>query len=1517
MTAGPDKDERVGPEGPDDRDSAIAPENPTGDPWWALRITLLYTAFAALWILLSDKLLGLWLDAPTQQVLASTVKGWVFVAVTAALLFALLRRGARRAAPVTRERPLWREIGLPVGLVGIVTLALVVGVAGYLYQGEAEQHRQRMSAVAELKAQQVEVWIDERLLSAGLHASSFPQAELYQRWKEDGDLDARDQLFLRLRQFADAGRFASVSLLGPDGQLLWSLDYQGHPVVFEDSVRQQVLALARSDSVGFVGPYLDAFGEAHLDFVATLPLETDEKPVVVLHTGIDDFLSPRLRDWPLPSRSGEIVLFRRDGSDIVFLTPLAGVSEEPLARRPADDQRLLAAQLIRGATDALEFVSGVDYRDVPVSGVGRAIAGTDWYLLAKVDSSEQIASSVRSLAWVVFAGALFFLAFSASLYLSRQRRRFAVADAVRHSQSERLRTLRLLEALLESSDDAIYAKDTQGRHLLCNRAAAGFIGRPVAAVLGENDYALFAAEDAERMTEIQRRVIEEERTITGEETLAMPDGSRIFLTTRSPLRDEHNRVIGVVGISRDVTERAREQEALRESAARLQTISDSLPQAYLYEYTYDIEDPRFLSLSANFESVHGLSVDEALRDGSRVLAQVEPGHRGLWQAKQQYSVERLIDFRGEVPFIRADGERRWLLVQSRPQPLDGGRVVWRGVAMDVTERKEAEQQARKLAQAVEQSVDSIVIANLDAEIEYVNAAFERVTGYTRDEVLGQNPSILHSGRTPEQTYEELWKSIPRGETWEGEFCNKRKDGSEYIEWAIIAPLRQPDGRITHYVAVKKDITEQKRVAEELERHREHLEELVEKRTAELRQARLEAEAANAAKSAFLANMSHEIRTPMNAIIGLTHLLRRDGVPPGQVERLDRIDNAGRHLLSIINDILDLSKIEAGRLQLEDTDFHLSAILDNVASIIRDPAREKGLKIEIDPDAVPVWLRGDPTRLRQALLNLAGNAVKFTDSGSIRLCADLLDVNGDDLHVRFTVMDTGVGIPGDQLPRLFRETFAQADPSIARTHGGTGLGLPIVNRLAEMMGGEVGAESTPGEGSTFWFTVHLRRGRGAVPHAPQHYWNEPEAELRERHAGARVLLAEDNIVNQEVAVELLHAVGLSVDVAVNGREAVRLASNRIYDVVLMDVQMPEMDGLEATRAIRKLPGWQSRPILALTANAFEEDRRTCAAAGMNDFVAKPTDPERLYRTLLRWLDRTSTVRAEPPSGGLADADSRASADASSETASGSATFGGSERAAGGPDNADVPGQTEELPDSGSGKPPPARSRPDGTESSGEQVRARVSDAVGLAPGESEREQDARTRPVLDTARGTAALAGNVEKYHALLREFIDRHGRDGSGIRDAWRQGAHREAERVAHALKGAAGSLGFDRLADVSERLHRKLRADDEAAIDNSDLDAIDTELSVAADAVARLDSAPRQDADTEGVDERSLRVWLDELERLLEQGDTDALSLFERNEAALRAELGADLGRLAQSIRSFRFPQALAILRELRCSPS
>lgn len=625
------------------------------------------------------------------------------------------------------------------------------------------------------------------------------------------------------------------------------------------------------------------------------------------------------------------------------------------------------------------------------------------------------------------------------------------------------------------------------------------------------------------------------------------------------------------------------------------------------------------------------------------LNAVHPDCRAQAQEMASQAISRREELNFEWRVNLPEGHIRWLFSRGRPEQDEGGHVVrYIGIVMDISERKqselELEQHRHHLQQLVDRRTADLAKANseLAARSEEISDLYNnapcgyhslspegtilsvndtelKLLGYTRSEFVGRS---ITDFMTPEgrESFHQYFSALKEtGSIRDVEVEYLKKDGTVLSALVGADMVRNAQGWFDHTRSILVDNSERK--AREAELHR--MQEALTQRASE-------AEAATRAKSSFLANMSHEIRTPLNAIIGLTHLVLGAGQPPDQADRLKKIENSGHHLLSIINDILDISKIEAGRIELEHEDFHLSAILDNIQSMIGDQARSKGLRVETDRDSVPVWLRGDATRLRQALLNYAGNAVKFTEQGTISLRAFLLEDHGHDLLVRFEVQDTGIGIPADVLPGLFR-AFEQADVSTTRKYGGTGLGLAITRRLAGLMGGEAGATSTPGEGSLFWLTARLERGHGATPGITPASSENATLLLRQRYRGVRVLLAEDNEINREVAMELLHSVGFDVDTAANGNEAVAMARRTDYALILMDMQMPEKDGLEATRAIRLLPGWENRPIIAMTANVFDEDRRRCEEAGMNDFVVKPVNTEHFFETLLKWLDAGKAAR----------------------------------------------------------------------------------------------------------------------------------------------------------------------------------------------------------------------------------------------------------------------------------------------------
>nr|WP_264180094.1 response regulator [Dechloromonas denitrificans] len=454
---------------------------------------------------------------------------------------------------------------------------------------------------------------------------------------------------------------------------------------------------------------------------------------------------------------------------------------------------------------------------------------------------------------------------------------------------------------------------------------------------------------------------------------------------------------------------------------------------------------------------------------------------------------------------------------------------------------------------------------------------------------------------------------------------RRDTGATWISSFNFAPIRDRNNRIVGAVVTARDITEAKAAEQAIKDLNATLEARIAERTADLEIsnrslviAMQQAETANRAKSAFIANMSHEIRTPLNAINGMAQLIRRSGVAPQQLARLEKIDIASQHLLELINDILDISKIEAGKFAIEAINVNVQSITANVRSILAERAQAKNIKLVIDNAPLPGPLLGDPARLQQGLLNYATNAIKFTAAGTVTLRTRMLANDGDSVLLRFEVEDTGIGIPAETIPRLF-QAFEQADNSTTRQYGGTGLGLAITRKLAKFMGGEAGVESTVGIGSTFWFSARLHIGLAKAEAKPLAV-ADPESVLRNEYAGFSVLIVDDEPINREVAQELLEDTGLLIDTAENGTEAIAKAREANYALILMDMQMPEIDGLEATRQLRASPAYRRTPIIAMTANAYTEDRERCFAAGMNDFLSKPFDPERLYAILVKWLSQ---------------------------------------------------------------------------------------------------------------------------------------------------------------------------------------------------------------------------------------------------------------------------------------------------------
>ncbi|WP_295399955.1 PAS domain-containing protein [uncultured Thiocystis sp.] len=1406
------------------------PERPASRATFStiLTVVLVYAVFAGLWILLSDKAMAWLVVVPAQITLVSTIKGWLFVAVTSLLLYGLLRRLLQPVAPVAEAElpePPHHAMLLPFALLAAAIVILTAGGIAIDVHQRKDGEAARLKTIAELKTRQIADWLNERWDDARFLRASRFGADFDAHWLAGAEPAAAVDLRANLKLFARYNGFQGVLLLNALGEPLWSSD--GAMPTPDPQLVAAVRQSVTDQTVSQFGPYRDHLDRIHLDFLVPLPARDGAPgPVIVLHSDLAAYLYPMLQTWPIPTATGETLLFRRDGDQALYLNELRHRADSALKLRvPITSEHVLAVQALWDQAKLGVLLEGVDYRGMPAIGVVLAVPGSDWFLVAKLNRFELYAGVLNNAVWIGLAGLLALFMTAAGAFLLRQRQQLVFAASLHQSQTDRLRALSLLGAIADGSTDAIFAKDKAGRYLLFNQAATRITGKSAEAVLGRDDGHLFPPDQAEMIRLNDQRVMAGDQSVTFQEPLMTTLGERLFLAIKGPLHDAQCQVIGTFGISRDITDIDQVSRALAdETARRLALIENSRDGILVFD-----QDHRVVETNRSFAEMAGYPAEELIGMHSWDLDAV---------LSEQQVREGFPDFKTagtlfETRHRRKDGSEYDVEVSASGATW-GGRNLVLCICRDIGERKRAEAELDRYSHHLEERVEErtgelrrqtrslralidniphlIWLKDREGRVLAVNRAFSEAVHWPIADLLGKTDFDLWPREMAERyrAEDDEVMASRRQKTVEGPLASQ----AETIFETFKAPILDTDGSVLGTVGFSRDISAQR----EIERISEA--------------ARQAAEAANRAKSAFLANMSHEIRTPMNAIVGLTYLLQRSGVTPEQAVRLNKIESAAHHLLSILNDILDLSKIEAGRLELEQTDFPLMGILDHACSLIADQAQSKGLTIEVDAGDVPPWLHGDPTRLRQTLFNFVGNAVKFTERGTITLRARLLDESDDRLLVRFEVIDTGIGIAPDELPRLF-VPFGQADASTTRKHGGTGLGLAITLRLAQLMGGDAGVESTPGQGSTFWFTARLGRGRGIAPTPCAILSTNTESALRRRAAGARVLLVEDNVINREVAMELLHAVALAVETAANGREAVAMVAANAYDLVLMDVQMPEMDGLEATRTIRAQAGHEAVPILAMTANAFAEDRQACLDAGMNDFVPKPVEPDVLYRALLQWLPGSDARDSDGP-------------------------------------------------------------------------RAVSREGVAWKPWLA-------GVPGLDSLRGLAAVRGQRTIYLRLLRLFAQSHGEDPAALRACLTAGDELGAVRVAHGLKGAAATLGADRLASCAGRLEVSLGRRSAAEVIASATEELQRELDRLVAAILALPEEDEWSRPETPVQGALLDRVISELDALLTEDNVQSVQFASDSAALLRAALGETFDDLEREIQRFNFDAALEILRAAR----
>jgi PAS domain S-box-containing protein len=818
-----------------------------------------------------------------------------------------------------------------------------------------------------------------------------------------------------------------------------------------------------------------------------------------------------------------------------------------------------------------------------------AAAGT-WAAELAARFAAQIRTQQQTLLWWAVAQVLatvLIVAVIVEPVIRRLQRERSDGDRIAERQS------RLVE-IVERAGIAVIISDAKGRIEWVNQGFARLTGCSLESVAGRQQDEVLCGTHGDPAPRAALRAAIDAGTGCRIEVLNHArDGAAYWAQVDfKPIHASNGVLTSFMAICTDVTDRKREQDGRHELLGRLQKMGSQLP-GMVYQYRRRPDGTTHFPYSSDgIRQIFGVSPESVRETSEATFALVHPDDAVRVREAIIRSAEQLTHWRDEFRVRQADGQVQWILGNAAPEREPDGGVLWHGFMTDVTQRRIAMQaiaDARTLLQSVLDAATecAIIATDVNGLITVFNSGAERMLQYPAAEMIGvANPleALTHAARQGEFTVRE---------------CTlMRKDGSRLTVSLSVTAIRNTRGEINGFLGVATDVTEKREAREALQAAKEA------------------AERANRAKSEFLATMSHEIRTPMNGVLGFANLLRDTELGAEQREFVRTIENSGQNLLAILNDILDFSKIEAGAMTLENIPFNLADAVEEVLALMGGKAEEKGLELAVSfaPD-MPERIVADPGRLKQILVNLIGNAVKFTSLGHVRVEVSAARTDGR-LELMIRVQDTGIGIPPAAQAALFKK-FTQADASTTRRYGGTGLGLAICRQLVDLMGGTIGLDSTPGAGSTFWFSLPV-----AIAHCVDA--GTPPVEIAAPATDViRVLVADDNSVNQMVAVRLLQRLGCRCDVAGNGAEAVQMAARLPYSLIFMDCHMPEMDGFEATLAIRSRERdlkLAATPIVALTASVLQEDRDRCASAGMNDILGKPVQPAEFARLLRRFAPR---------------------------------------------------------------------------------------------------------------------------------------------------------------------------------------------------------------------------------------------------------------------------------------------------------